>query len=38
MTNQINKLQAEDTNNTLLRFKSGATGSMQVTTAVRPKI
>ena len=37
MTNQINKLQAEDTNNALLRFKSGATGSMQVTTAVRPK-
>ena len=36
MTNQINKLQ-QDTNNALLRFKSGATGSMQVTTAVRPK-
>jgi UDP-N-acetyl-2-amino-2-deoxyglucuronate dehydrogenase len=37
MTNQINKLQAEDTNNSLLRFKNGAVGSMQVTTAVRPK-
>ena len=37
MTNQINKLQAEDTNNSLLRFKNGAVGSLQVTTAVRPK-
>ena len=37
MTNQINKLQAEDTNNSLLKFKNGAVGSMQVTTAVRPK-
>ena len=36
MTNQINKLQAEDTNNSIIKFKSGATGSIQVTTAVRP--
>ena len=37
MTNQINKLEAEDTNNSILKFKSGATGSIQVTTAVRPE-
>lgn len=37
MTNQINKLQAEDTNNSIIKFKSGAIGSIQVTTAVRPK-
>ncbi len=36
MSNQINKLQAEDTNNALLRFKSGAVGSIQATTSVRP--
>ena len=36
MSNQINKLQAEDTNNSIIKFKSGATGSIQVTTAVRP--
>jgi UDP-N-acetyl-2-amino-2-deoxyglucuronate dehydrogenase len=36
MTNQINKLQAEDTNNSIIKFKNGATGSIQVTTAVRP--
>ena len=35
MSNQINKLQAEDTNNSIIKFKSGATGSIQVT-AVRP--
>lgn len=37
MTNQINKLQAEDTNNSLLKFKNGAVGTLQATTAVRPK-
>jgi predicted dehydrogenase len=36
MTNQINKLEAEDTNNSIIKFKNGATGSIQVTTAVRP--
>ena len=36
MTNQINNLQAEDTNNSIIKYKNGATGSIQVTTAVRP--
>ena len=36
MTNQINKLQAEDTNNSIVKYKNGATGSIQVTTAIRP--
>ncbi len=37
MTNQINRLQAEDTNNTLIRYKNGAIGTVQLTTSVRPK-
>lgn len=37
MTNQINKLQAEDTNNTLIKYKNDVMGIMQLTTSVRPK-
>ncbi len=37
MTNQINKLQAEDTNNTLIKYKNGAIGTIQVTTSIRPQ-
>ncbi|AFS47862.1 NAD-binding Rossmann fold glucose/fructose oxidoreductase family protein [alpha proteobacterium HIMB5] len=36
MSNQINNLQAEDTNNAILKFKNGAVGSIQATTSVRP--
>ena len=32
-----NRLQAEDTNNTMIRYKNGAIGTVQLTTSVRPK-
>ena len=36
-SNQINKLEAEDTNISLLEFQNGAVGTFEATTSVRPK-
>ena len=38
MTNQINKLEAEDTLIGLIKFKSGCMATVELTTAARPKI
>ena len=36
-SNQINKLEAEDTNISLLEFNNGSVGTFEATTSVRPK-
>jgi len=36
-SNQINKLEAEDTNISLLEFDNGSVGTFEATTSVRPK-
>ena len=36
-SNQINKLEAEDTNISLLEFQNGSVGTFEATTSVRPK-